>query len=89
MISQEIEITNKLGLHARASTKLAELAFKFKSEIKLIKGTKFANAKSLMSVMMLAATKGSILQIVANGEDEIEALNQIIVLIHNKFGEME
>lgn len=89
MIKQQVMITNVLGLHARASTKLVELANKFLSTIQIEKAHKQANAKSIMSVMMLAANKGSMLSISADGEDEAEAITQIVQLINNKFGENE
>ncbi len=89
MITNTIEIINKLGLHARASSKLVMLASKFNSDITISKGNKSANCKSLMSVMMLAANRGSSVQLSANGSDEGEAINELEVLINSKFGEAE
>lgn len=89
MLNKKVEIINKLGLHARASSKLVELANKFDSEIWLEKDNKKANAKSIMTVMMLAASKGSIVTITTTGTDEDEAMDEIITLIANKFGEQE
>jgi phosphocarrier protein HPr len=89
MIKQEIQIINKLGLHARASTKLVQIANQYQSEIRLQKGNKLANAKSIMSVMMLAATNGSTLVISVDGIDEVPALDGIAALIADKFGESE
>lgn len=89
MISQEIEIINKLGLHARASTKLTHAASKFKSDIWIARNDRRVNAKSIMGVMMLAAAKGSIVTLEANGEDEQAAIDEICDLINNYFGEGE
>jgi phosphocarrier protein HPr len=89
MISQEIEIINKLGLHARASTKLTQLASKFTSDIWIARNDRKVNAKSIMGVMMLAAAKGSVITLEANGADEQEAIDQICALITNFFGEGE
>ena len=89
MQSQPVTIINKLGLHARAATKLVHLADRYAAETKLIKGDKTVNAKSIMGIMMLAASKGTELTITAEGEDEQEALDAIVTLINNKFGEEE
>ena len=89
MIKQEIEITNKLGLHARASTKLTQLASQYGSEIWIERNTRRVNAKSIMGVMMLAASKGSKLVLEANGTDEGAAIQALVALIKNKFGEGE
>ncbi|GHU30542.1 phosphocarrier protein HPr [Betaproteobacteria bacterium] len=85
----ETEIINKLGLHARASAKLTQLASKYESEIWMEKGSRRINAKSIMGVMMLAAGKGSKVVIEATGDDEREALDVIRKLIEDKFGEGE
>jgi phosphocarrier protein HPr len=85
----ELEIINKLGLHARASAKLTQTAGQFSSEIFISKGTKRVNAKSIMGVMMLAAGKGSKVAIEANGPDETEAMHAVTSLINDKFGEGE
>ena len=85
----ETEIINKLGLHARASAKLTQLASKYESEIWMEKGSRRINAKSIMGVMMLAAGKGSRVAIEATGDDEREALDVILKLIEDKFGEGE
>ena len=85
----EIEITNKLGLHARASAKLTQLAGGFQSEVWMEKGSRRINAKSIMGVMMLAAGKGSKVVIETTGDDEQEALDAILKLIADKFGEGE
>ncbi len=89
MLTQETEIINKLGLHARASAKLTQLAGKFKCEVWMSKGTRRINAKSIMGVMMLAAGKGSKVTIEADGEDETEAMAALVALIADYFGEGE
>jgi phosphocarrier protein HPr len=89
MIKKQIEIINKLGLHARASSKLVSLANNYKSNILIAKDNKEANAKSIMAIMMLAANKGSIISIFVDGEDEADAIENICQLITNKFGEVE
>ena len=89
MIKQDIEIINKLGLHARASTKLTQTASQFSSEIWIEKNGRKVNAKSIMGVMMLAAAKGSMVTIEANGADEAEAMTAVQNLINDYFGEGE
>lgn len=89
MQSCEIEIINKLGLHARASSKLVQLANKYQSEIFVIKKEKKANAKSIMSLMMLAANKGTLVTISCDGSDEVEALESVCNLFADRFGENE
>ncbi len=89
MPKQEIEIINKLGLHARASAKLTQTAGQFSSEIFVSKAGKRVNAKSIMGVMMLAAGKGTKIEIDVNGVDEAEALQAVLALINDKFGEGE
>ena len=89
MARAEIEISNKLGLHARASAKLTQLAGSFSSEVWLEKGTRRINAKSIMGVMMLAAGKGSTIVVETDGNDEQQALDAILKLIADKFGEGE
>ena len=89
MASAEAPIVNKLGLHARASAKLTQLASKFASEIWLTRSGRRVNAKSIMGVMMLAAGKGSTVLIEANGADADAALKALLELIANKFGEAE
>jgi phosphocarrier protein HPr len=89
MITQEIEIINKLGLHARASTKLTQTASKFNSEVWISRNGRRVNAKSIMGVMMLAAAKGSMITLEATGEDEVAAINTITALINDYFGEGE
>jgi phosphocarrier protein HPr len=89
MIQQELEIINKLGLHARASAKLTQLAAKFKSEVWLTRNGRRINAKSIMGVMMLAAGKGAKVTLQADGEDEQAAVDALAGLINDKFGEGE
>jgi phosphocarrier protein HPr len=89
MISTEVEIINKLGLHARASTKLTQTASKFSSEIWITRNGRRVNAKSIMGVMMLAAAKGSFVTIEASGADEKEAIDGLTALIADYFGEGE
>jgi len=89
MARAEIEITNKLGLHARASAKLTQLASAFNSEVWMEKGARRINAKSIMGVMMLAAGKGSTVVVEAVGADEQPALESLLKLIADKFGEDE
>lgn len=87
MVQKEIEIINKLGLHARASAKLTQLAGKFKSEVWLTFQHRRVNAKSIMGVMMLAAGKGSVVTIEANGEDEQKCIDALTQLFQDRFGE--
>lgn len=89
MIKESIEIINKLGLHARASTKFTQTASQYKSEVWVEKNGRRVNAKSIMGVMMLAAAQGTMIQIEANGEDEQAAIHALKTLINNYFGEGE
>lgn len=89
MLEREAEIINKLGLHARASAKLTQLASQFQSEVWLTRSSHRVNAKSIMGVMMLAAAKGSRIGIETNGPDENEAMQALVELIDNYFGEGE
>lgn len=89
MISTEVEIINKLGLHARASTKLTQTASRFASEVWISRNGRRVNAKSIMGVMMLAAAKGSIITLEANGADEQPAIQALTDLIADYFGEGE
>jgi len=89
MPEQPIRICNKLGLHARASAKLATEAGRFESDIKLVKGEIEVNCKSIMGIMMLAACKGTDLILRAEGADAQAALDAIKMLVDNRFGEAE
>ncbi|MDR2881371.1 MAG: HPr family phosphocarrier protein [Azoarcus sp.] len=89
MPKTEVEIINKLGLHARASAKLARLANSFVSEVWLERNERRVSAKSVMGLMMLAATQGATLTIETVGRDADEAMDRIVELIANRFGEEE
>ncbi|MDR2613715.1 MAG: HPr family phosphocarrier protein [Candidatus Accumulibacter sp.] len=89
MARAEAEIINKLGLHARASAKLTQLASRFGSDIWMERNHRRINAKSIMGVMMLAAGRGSKVVIEASGDDEDKAVEAILELIDDKFGEGE
>ncbi len=89
MQTREVEIVNKLGLHARASAKLTKLASQFKCEVWATRNNRRVNAKSIMGVMMLAANKGSRIQIETTGDDEVEAMTALVALIEDYFGEGE
>lgn len=89
MTSKDIEIRNKLGLHARAAAKLVHTAAKFKSEIKVRKGSEEVDAKSILGILLLAAAKGTVIQVSANGPDETDAIGAIEALIEAKFDEAE
>ncbi|HSN40021.1 MAG TPA: HPr family phosphocarrier protein [Burkholderiales bacterium] len=89
MLQQEAEIINKLGLHARASAKLTQVASRFKSDVWVSRNGKKVNAKSIMGVMMLAAAKGSRIIIETEGPDEEQALQALQTLIADRFGEGE
>lgn len=88
-LQRDIEIINKLGLHARASAKLAQTAGQFQSEVWLSRSGKRVNAKSIMGVMMLAASKGSTIAIETSGPDEEQAMQALVGLIGDRFGEGE
>jgi phosphocarrier protein HPr len=89
MLQQSIEITNKLGLHARASAKLTQAASGFQSQVHLSRNGRRVNAKSIMGVMMLAAARGTMVEIETDGPDEQDAMNALVSLINSKFGEGE
>jgi phosphocarrier protein HPr len=87
MIKANITISNKLGLHARASAKLTKLAGTFQSEVFMTRNDRRVNAKSIMGVMMLAAGIGTVVELEVNGADEQAALDALTALINDKFGE--
>ena len=89
MQQRDIEIVNKLGLHARASAKLTQTASSFKSGVFLSRNGRRINAKSIMGVMMLAAAKGSTISLETDGEDEVAAMEALSALIAGRFGESE
>jgi phosphocarrier protein HPr len=84
-----VTISNKLGLHARASAKLTKLAASFPCEVWLSRGERRVNAKSIMGVMMLAAGLGVTIELETNGEQEQQALDALVTLMNDKFGEGE
>ncbi|MCU7905759.1 MAG: HPr family phosphocarrier protein [Candidatus Thiodiazotropha sp. (ex Epidulcina cf. delphinae)] len=87
MLDKEVEIINKLGLHARAAAKLVSCAGSFSSNVYLHRNGQRVNGKSIMGVMMLAANRGSILTLEIDGSDEQDALEALILLINDRFGE--
>ena len=87
MISKNLTILNKLGLHARAAAKLVALSNNFKSEIILVKDNKSADARSIMKLLMLSASKGSVLEVSITGKDQEEAMDSIEKLFLNGFDE--
>ena len=87
MQQRDVEIVNKLGLHARPSAKLTQLAATFKSTVFMARNGRRINAKSIMGVMMLAAAKGSTITLETDGEDEKEAIDALSSLISDGFGE--
>ena len=89
MTQQEVTIINKLGLHARASAKLTQLASQFPCQVWMSRSGRRVNAKSIMGVMMLAAAKGTTINIETDGEQEHEAIGAIVALINDCFGEGE
>ncbi len=89
MQQREVDIVNKLGLHARASAKLTQLAARYQCEVWLTRNGRRVNAKSIMGVMMLAAAKGSRVDVETDGPDEAEAMQALVELIADRFGEGE
>lgn len=89
MQTLEVEIINKLGLHARASAKLTQTATAFESEVWLERAGRRVNAKSIMGVMMLAAAKGAVVKLETTGPDEAAAMAALVALIADRFGEGE
>jgi phosphocarrier protein HPr len=87
MQQRDVEIVNKLGLHARPSARLTKLASGFKSQVFMSRNGRRVNAKSIMGVMMLAASKGSSITLETDGEDEMEAMDALAELITSGFGE--
>ena len=89
MVSKEIEIKNKLGLHARAAAKLVHTAARFSSDVKVRRGGEEVDAKSILGILLLAAACGTRITVTASGSDEEEALRSIEQLIESKFDESE
>ncbi len=88
-ISKNLEIINKLGMHARAAAQFVQLASNFNAHIEIEKDNRRVNGKSIMGVMMLAASQGSTVTLHANGEDEKESIKKLEELINNRFNENE
>ena len=86
-MERTVNIVNRLGLHARAAAKLVTLASKFEADVRVRKETREVSGKSIMGVMMLAAAKGSSITLIAEGEDEQQALEELSQLIAERFGE--
>jgi phosphocarrier protein HPr len=89
MMKRDVKVVNKLGLHARASAKLTQVASRFQSAVWITRNARRVNAKSIMGVMMLAAGMGSTVQLEIDGPDESEAMEAIERLFAEKFGEAE
>lgn len=89
MKSKEIEIKNKLGLHARAAAKLVHTAARFQSDVKVKKGSEEVDGKSILGILLLAAGRGTVITVSTNGTDEDDALQSIEQLIEGKFEEQE
>ncbi|MBN8778661.1 HPr family phosphocarrier protein [Thiobacillus sp.] len=87
MQQRDVEIVNKLGLHARPSARLTQLASSFKSNVFMSRNGRRVNAKSIMGVMMLAAAKGATVSLETDGDDEVEAIDALAGLISSGFGE--
>jgi phosphocarrier protein HPr len=89
VIQRDIEIKNKLGLHARAAAKLVHTAARFRCDIKIRKGDEEVDGKSILGILLLAAARGTTITVKANGDDEAEAVDAIEKLIDAKFDEVE
>lgn len=89
MIERTLTIINKLGLHARAAAKFVTTAAAFKSDIQVSRNGRTANGKSIMGMMMLAAAKNTEISISANGDDAVQALDELEILVNDFFGEGE
>lgn len=87
MVKRDVEIVNRLGLHARASAKVTQTAAKFSSDVFMTRNGRRINAKSIMGVMMLAAPKGSLVTLEVSGADEEDAIAALVKLIADRFGE--
>lgn len=88
-LSKKLKIINKLGLHARASAKFVNVANRYSCDLHVIRGSKKVNGKSIMGIMMLAASQGTEIEIKASGEEAEQALSAIEDLIQDRFGETE
>ena len=89
MLNKKLIIINKLGLHARASAKFVDHASRYLSEIIIIRNERRINGKSIMDLMLLAANKGTEIELIISGDDEVEAMSDLESLIKNRFGEKE
>jgi len=89
LVTRDIEIRNKLGLHARAAAKLVHTAARFRADIKIRKGEEEVDGKSILGILLLAAGRGSVVTVKADGADEGEALDAVQELIDRKFDELE
>jgi phosphotransferase system HPr (HPr) family protein len=89
VLRKTVTIVNKLGLHARAAAKLVRLASSFDSDVQIKRQQREVNGKSIMGVMLLAAGKGTEIELIVSGADETEALEELMKLIANRFGEDE
>ncbi len=89
MFEQQVEIINKLGLHARAATKFANTANKFTSKVQVCFGDRSIDGKSIMALMLLAAARGSVITLSTDGPDSEQAMEALLELINNKFDEEE
>lgn len=89
MLEESVTIINKLGLHARAAGKLVETTSRFSSDVTIEKDGRNVDGKSIMAMMMLAAGKGTEIKVKTNGEDEADAIQAIVALINDRFGEDE
>jgi len=89
MLQRKILINNKLGLHARASAKFVGCAGRYGCEIALVRGDQKVNGKSIMGVMTLAASTGTELELITDGDDEQLAMDELVKLVNNRFGETE
>jgi len=89
VVTRDVEIKNKLGLHARAAAKFVHTAARFKADIKIRKGDEEVDGKSILGILLLAAGRGSVITLKADGPDEREALDAIEKLIDAKFDEVE
>lgn len=89
MVHQNLTIINKYGLHTRAAAKLAAVAAKFQSKIELIRRDHRIDCKSIMGLITLGATKGTILELIISGADELEARDAIVNLVNNRFEEQD
>ena len=89
MLTKTLTIVNKLGLHARAAAKLVKLASSFESDIQVKRQQRAVNGKSIMGVMLLAASKGTEIELIVSGDDEETAMQALIDLINDRFGEDE